>query len=257
MDATTPKKILIIDDERDLSQMIQYQFKARGFIAETAADGVDGMAKVYDYKPDLIILDINMPRMGGIEFYNNICKNNKPLYPVLVLTARANIQDLFKQFDIDGFMVKPFEIDDLVSEAELIIKKKLRTDKTAPMPGLRKVCIVENDPKALNAISAPFLSADYMVNPAHSGMIGIERIRADVPNIALVKLGLEDIPGDTVILRLSQMSKTMDVKFILYAHRSDKHDRSVFDKISDKTGILKFVEYDNPEELLTLADSLL
>ena len=253
----TPRKILIIDDERDLSQMIQYQFKARGFVAETAADGVEGMAKVYEYKPDLIILDINMPRMGGIEFYNNICKNGKPLYPVLVLTARANIQDLFKQFDIDGFMVKPFEIDDLVQEAEFIIKKKMRTDKTAPLPGLRKICIVDNDPKALNAISAPFLSADYMVDPAHSGTTGIERIRADIPSVALVKLGLVDIPGDMVILRLSQMSRTMDVKFILYSPRADKHDRIVLEKFKSKTGVLKFVEYDNPEELLTLVDTLL
>jgi DNA-binding response OmpR family regulator len=253
----TPKKILIIDDERDLSQMVKYQFKARGFEAETAADGIEGMAKVYDYKPDLIILDINMPRMGGIEFYNNICKNGKPLYPVLVLTARANIQDLFRQFDIDGFMVKPFEIDELVSEAELIIKKKLRKDKTVPQPGLRKICIVENDPKELTRISAPFLSADYMIDPAHSGTSGIERIRLDVPSVALVKLGLPDISGDMVILRLSQMSRTMDVKFILYAHRNHKHDKLVLEKIREKTGVLKFIEYDNPEELLELVDSLL
>ena len=66
-----------------------------------------------------------MPRMGGIEFYSKICgTNGKPQYPVLVLTARANIKGLFQDLQIDGFMIKPFEIDQLVQEASLIIKKR-------------------------------------------------------------------------------------------------------------------------------------
>ncbi|MBI3602605.1 MAG: response regulator transcription factor [Candidatus Omnitrophica bacterium] len=120
----TPKKILIVDDETDLVQMIAFQFSARGFQTQTASDGVEALDQLRNFTPDLIILDVNMPRMGGIEFYNKICNSNsKPLYPVLVLTARANIKDLFQQFDIDGFMIKPFEIDQLICEAEVIIKR--------------------------------------------------------------------------------------------------------------------------------------
>ncbi len=255
------KKILIIDDEKDLSQMVKFQFKARGFDAQTAGDGVEGLQKVHQFKPDLIILDVNMPRMGGIEFYNEICgSDNKPFYPVLVLTARANIKELFQQFDIDGFMIKPFEIDQLIHEAEIIIKKKMRMNKKSSkgtVKGPRKICIVESDPKIFNEIAPVFLNADYIVNPARSGTMAIERIMSDVPDIALVQLGLEDIAGDMVIVRLSQMSKTMGVKFILYTRRSDKHDRPVMSKISKKTGIIKLIEYDDPKELLELVDRLL
>jgi len=123
----TKKKILIIDDEVDLTQMIGFQFKSRGFEVQTAGDGVEALEKVYGFKPDLIILDMNMPRMGGVEFYSKICApNGRPLYPVLVLTARADIQGFLKDMEIDGFMIKPFETDHLVSEAEMIIKKRSR-----------------------------------------------------------------------------------------------------------------------------------
>ena len=153
----TNKKILIIDDEIDLTQMIGYQFKANGFEVKTASDGLAALEIVHQFKPDLIILDINMPRMGGIEFYSKICDTNgKPLYPVLVLTARANIKGLFQDLQIDGFMIKPFEIDQLVHEADLIIKKRSQQAPQAK-PGLsrgpRKICIVDNDQKTFDQLS--------------------------------------------------------------------------------------------------------
>lgn len=122
---TARRKILIIDDEADLTQMIGFQFTSKGFEVQTAGDGVEGLEKLKKFRPDLIILDMNMPRMGGIEFYSKICgPDGKPMYPVLVLTARANVQGLFKDLEIDGFMIKPFEIDQLITEVELIIKKR-------------------------------------------------------------------------------------------------------------------------------------
>ncbi|MDE2223101.1 MAG: response regulator transcription factor, partial [Candidatus Omnitrophica bacterium] len=142
------KKILLIDDEVDLTQMLSFVLKSRGFEVRTAVDGMAALEFVHQFVPDLIVLDINMPRMGGIEFYSKICgSNGRPLYPVLVLTARANIQGLFKDLQIDGFMIKPFEIEQLVNEAGLIIKKKRQqapVEKTGNRP--RKICLVDNDP---------------------------------------------------------------------------------------------------------------
>lgn len=257
----TNKRILIIDDEIDLTEMLGHQFKAKGFEVQTASDGLAALAIVHQYKPDLIILDINMPRMGGIEFYSKICgSNQKPLYPVLVLTARANIKGLFQDLQIDGFMIKPFEIDQLVHEASLIVKKRsLQAPqlKSGPSRGLSKICIVDNDQKIFDQVCHLFLNADYSVMPARSGAVAIEKIMKDVPDVALVHLGLTDIPGDLVIYRLSQMSKTMDVKFVLYTSKSGEHDRQVMERISTKTGILTFVEYNNLEEILMAVNKVL
>jgi len=257
----TKRKILVIDDEADLTQMIGYQFKAKGFEVQTAADGLAALEIVHQFMPDLIILDINMPRMGGIEFYSKICgTKGKPLYPVLVLTARANIKGLFQDLQIDGFMVKPFEIDKLVYEAELIIKKR---SQQAPQAGLalfkgpRKICIVDNDQKTFDQLGNLFLNADYTVMPARSGAVAVEKMMQDVPDVALVHLGLTDIPGDIVIFKLSQMSKTMDVKYVLFTSKTALHDKQVMDRISTKTGILTFVEYNHLEDLLNTVNEVL
>jgi DNA-binding response OmpR family regulator len=253
-----PKKIMIIDDEVDLTQLIGFQFKARGFEVQTAGDGLEALEKIHQFSPDLIILDMNMPRMGGIEFYSKICgKDGRPLYPVLVLTARANVKELFKDLDIDGFIIKPFDIDKLIGEAELIIKKKNAAERKArsvvPRTG-RKVCIVENDPKVFDQLTAVFFGADYSIVPAKSGLSAIEKMMNDVPDVALVHLGLPDLPGDLVILKLSQMAKTMDVRFVLYTFRGHQRDQEVLKRIAEKKGVMSFIEYQDPRELLEAVD---
>jgi DNA-binding response OmpR family regulator len=255
----TTKKILIVDDEPDLAQMVGYQFSSKGFEVQNADDGLQALEKINSFRPDLIILDMNMPRMGGIEFYSKICgTNGRPMFPVLVLTARANVQGLFKDLEIDGFMTKPFEIDQLVSQAELIIKNRSKSSKagTGLLERPPRVCIVENDPKIFSELTDIFLNADYTVMPAKTGAGGIERMLKDVPDVALIQLGLKDISGDVVIFRLSQMAKTMDVKYILYTAHGFKHDRKVMEGIGIKTGIITFVEYKELGDLLEKVNQL-
>ena len=102
-----------------------------------------------------------------------------------------------------------------------------------------------------------FLNADYTVMPARNGAVAIEKMMQDVPDVALVHLGLTDIPGDIVIYKLSQMSKTMEVKFVLFTNRTVEHDRQVMERISAKTGIFTFVEYNDLEELLNAVNKTL
>jgi DNA-binding response OmpR family regulator len=257
---TANKKIMIIDDEIDLAQMMGFQFKAKGFNVLTANDGLEALAKVHEFEPDLIILDINMPRMGGIEFFSKICSSNgRSLYPVLVLTARANIQGLFQDLYIDGFMIKPFDIEHLISEAEVIIKKRSQAENKTKAHLERvthKISIACPEQVEFDQMSALFLNADYTVIPARTGAAAIERTMRDVPDVALIHLGLEDIAGDVVIHRLSQMAKTMDVKFILFTSRTGEHDRQVLERIRAKSNVIKFIEYGNPQEVLDTVNKL-
>ncbi len=256
----TPKKIMVIDDEEDLTQMIGFQFKSKGYEVQTAGDGLDALDKLKTFRPDLIVLDMNMPRMGGIEFYSKICnEKGRPMYPVLVLTARANVQGLFKDLEIDGFMIKPFEIDQLVHEAQLIIKRRSDAPLKANIGLLerpRRICIVEPGQELFDQIAGMFLKADYTVVPAKTGASAIEKMVKDTPDVAVVQLGMADIAGDVVIFRLSQMARTKDIKFILYTSRDVKHDRQVMERIKAKTGIFTFVEYETLDDLLMQVNRL-
>src|SRR3989344_5328862 len=254
------KTILVIDDEIDLQQLVKIALKTKGYAIETANNGLEGLVKLETLKPDLIILDMNMPKMGGLEFYQKISdKLNQPKYPVLVLTARANMEQLFREFNIDGFMAKPFEVDELLEEVDTIIKKKSGIAKTIRVSEGQqppKVCVAENDEQAFNKIGSAFLSAGYMVNPARSGTEAIERIAATVPEIAVIKLGLVDISGDIVIGKLKRMAKTQDVKFILYTERTAEKT-IITEKISEKEGIDRFVTFSDPKQLIDAANELL
>ena len=253
------KKILIIDDEVDISTMIAFQLTSKGFEVQMAKDGLEGLSQATVFRPDLIILDMNMPRMGGIEFYSKITgPNGRPIFPVMVLTARANVQDLFKDLEIDGFMIKPFEIDHLITEVESIIEnrcKRISKSGEGLLARPRKIAIVENDQEIFGKVSGIFLNADYTVIPAKNGMSGIEKIKSDMPDVALVQLALKDISGDIVIFRLSQDHK-INCKFVLYTSRDFTHHREVMERISIKTGIYTFVEYKELSELLREVNQL-
>jgi DNA-binding response OmpR family regulator len=248
----------LIDDEVDLQQLVQMTLQVKGYHVEVANNGIEGLQKLKSFHPDLIILDMNMPEMGGLEFYQRISVNDKPEYPVLVLTARANMEKLFRQFNIDGFMAKPFEIDELLKEVSVIIEKYSNRgiDLSAGVREPREVCIVDNDAETLNKIGLIFLNAGYIVDPAQNGVEGIERIAHRVPDVALIKLGLVDISGDIVVLKLRNMAKTRDVKYILYTQGTSEK-RSVAQIIGQKEGIDRFVEFTKLEDLFEAAKAAL
>ncbi len=254
------KTILVIDDEIDLQQLVKIALASKGYKIETANNGVEGLEKLKKLTPDLIILDLNMPKMGGLEFYQKICDDKgQPKYPVFILSARANMTQLFKDFNINGFMTKPFEIDELLDEVDTIITKKSPQIKKITVRGVErapKVCVVETDQEILKKLGMEFLNSGYLVNSASNGTDAIERIYETLPDIALVKLALDDLSGDLVILQLKRMTKTQHIKFILYA--SYVAERTIIvDKISKKEGIDCFVQYSNLQQLINATHELL
>ena len=115
------KKILIVDDEKDIVETIRFVLEAKGYSCITAFDGEKGLKKAKDNNPDLIILDVMMPNINGFKIcrllkfdakYKNI--------PILMLTARSQQEDkmIGEETGADLYMTKPFDIEELVKNAE-------------------------------------------------------------------------------------------------------------------------------------------
>ena len=118
----TKKTVLIVDDEKNLAELIKYQLSAKGHYAVVALNGLEALETLKAIKPDLIILDMHMPVMDGIEFYTKIADDSgRPEYPVLVLTSRTEMEAVFKDIEVAGFMAKPFLIEELIKEVERIL----------------------------------------------------------------------------------------------------------------------------------------
>ena len=111
------KTILIIDDKVELTNLVKYRLQDLGHEVFIAENGLVALKKLKKIKPNLIVLDINMPKMGGLEFYKNIStKFGRSKYPVLFLTERTDLEHICKDIDADGFLPKPFEIEDFITD---------------------------------------------------------------------------------------------------------------------------------------------
>lgn len=126
--------ILLVDDEEDLLDMLQYALEREGFAVETAEDGAEGLRKARLTRPDLIVLDIMMPRMDGIELCNRLREDGHlRLTPILMLTARSNESDEILGLDAgaDDYLTKPTSPALLVSRVRALLRRTDRTESAS------------------------------------------------------------------------------------------------------------------------------
>ena len=117
------KKILIIDDDVNLGQTIKLTFARTGAEVFTAVDGRDGLRQFYEYRPDLVILDVRMPDINGSE----TCRQIRLLsnVPIIMLTTLDNDEDVIRGLDYgaDDFVTKPFSRDVLLARARAVLRR--------------------------------------------------------------------------------------------------------------------------------------
>jgi len=120
------KKILVVDDEKDVRDLVRRILARGGFEIITALDGKEGLAKVYSEAPDLMILDINMPVMDGWEVCRKI--RGDPLYkhlPIIMLTVRRTKEDQLKGLGLggDAYITKPFYPTELLARVKTVLQR--------------------------------------------------------------------------------------------------------------------------------------
>lgn len=119
------KTILAIDDENDVLLIIKTALSSQGYNVLTASNGYDGLALAEDHVPALILLDLRMPEMDGMEVLEKLRDNEKTQnIPVIVLTGISEKKQIRDALDkgITYYIVKPFECHDLISKIDLAIK---------------------------------------------------------------------------------------------------------------------------------------
>lgn len=135
MPRTEPRdqSILIVDDEVDLLEMLQYNFEKEGFEVMTATDGVEGLSVAREAEPDLIILDIMMPEMDGIEACRQIRRDaNLRKTPVIMLTARTEDEDYVEGLDVgaDVYLGKPVSVPVILSQVKALFRRAERGENS-------------------------------------------------------------------------------------------------------------------------------
>jgi two-component system KDP operon response regulator KdpE len=123
--------ILIVDDDPSLLELAQYNLEAEGYQVILAGDGVEGLRLAYAKRPDLLILDVMMPKMDGYQ----VCQRVREMsdVPIIMLTARGREEDIIKGLDLgaDDYLTKPFRIGELLARVRATLRRS-RTESFLP-----------------------------------------------------------------------------------------------------------------------------
>ncbi|MBU0549275.1 MAG: response regulator [Candidatus Omnitrophica bacterium] len=131
MDSLTAKKVMVIDDEKDFLFTMEYWLKSKGYQVESANDGFKAIELVKSFKPDIILLDINMPGIDGVETLKRIRLINKDV-PVIIITAYIGEERVAEasSYQISGLFYKDKDFKDglILLESVLRTHKNLKKD---------------------------------------------------------------------------------------------------------------------------------
>lgn len=120
-------RILIVDDEADLVSVLRFGLEAEGYDVIDARDGEDGLAMAHQHRPDLMVLDLMLPKLDGykvcraLKFDERFCN-----MPIIILSARSGEQDRQLAFDMgaDDFLTKPYEMRGLVERIQTQLRRR-------------------------------------------------------------------------------------------------------------------------------------
>ncbi len=149
------RRILIIDDDDEIRELLEFDIKASGYFVDTARDGIEGLNKALNNTYDLILLDVMMPKMNGFDVCKNI-RQAKLAIPILMLTAKGTIDDKTEGFDCgaDDYLVKPFDIQEVLLRIRVLLRRNqvFDEDKSSLSDEVLNAGDIEIFPETLEAV---------------------------------------------------------------------------------------------------------
>lgn len=125
------QRVLVVDDEQSIVTLLKYNLEQAGYIVEIAQDGEEALNKVQEVNPDLIVLDVMLPKKDGIEVCKTI-RSDKNQVPILMLTAKDDEFDrvLGLELGADDYMTKPFSPREVVARVKAILRRSSQVQTT-------------------------------------------------------------------------------------------------------------------------------
>ncbi len=150
---TEMKRILIVDDDDEIRELLEFDISHSGYFVDTASDGKEGLQKALNNSYDLILLDVMMPKMNGFDVCKNI-RQAKLSIPILMLTAKGTINDKTIGFDCgaDDYLVKPFDVQEVLLRIRVLLRRNQPQETNSISNEILKSGNIEIFPESLEAV---------------------------------------------------------------------------------------------------------
>jgi len=208
-------KILIVEDENKIARFVELELKYEGYEVETAADGRSGLEKALHKDVDLVLLDIMLPELSGIEVCRRI--RTESTVPIIMLTAKDDVTDKVAGLDMgaDDYMTKPFAIEELLARIRVALNRRTKLTQS-------KVEVLQINELKLNLTS-------------HSAYYGEEELALTKKEYELLEYLIRN--KNIAVTREQLLNNVWDYEYLGDTNVVDVYIRYLRQKIDDKFGV--------------------
>lgn len=225
------KKILVVEDEPELRGFLALELETSGYEVFLAADGEEGFHLARKVRPDLIISDVLMPKMDGNQLLKKLRGTDfGRRIPFFILTARGKMRDYFEAIEVDAFIEKPFEADDLLNKIEVALEQSTSQEEQGvksenDFSGKKKILVLEDDPLGSEHLKSIFNDYGYSIKIVKSASKCLEEAVRFNPDMIISRYIFEGMDAGHLIRLLREMSHLKTIPILVYSNTMPGQER--------------------------------
>ena len=194
--------ILIIEDEQLLLDVLSRRMQKENYNVLTAVDGEDGMKKIIKHKPDMVLLDMVLPKLDGYDVLQEIKEKSLDI-PVIIVSNSGQPVDIKKCFELGAldYLIKTeFEPEEVVEKVNyyFLVKRSKLCDK----PGVKKIMLIEDDKFLRDLCVKKLIQEGFCVEVALEGAEGFRKIETKKPDLVLLDVVMPGMNGFAVLEKI-------------------------------------------------------
>ena len=237
LDGKSRLSVLVVDDDSSLTALISLKLTQREFGVMTAHNGKEALASIKERRPDMIILDINMPGASGHDVLRSLKQDPETVaIPVLMLTASAKQQDVVGALHSGAldYVVKPVDINDLVARVEKLCRNLRRT-----------ILIADNDQLILTLLNHRFRSKGLNVILTDNGIGAWDAVQKYKPDMVLLDIQMPGMDGFGVMDKMKSTPETASIPVVVVSAHKEQSDIDAAKKAGARDYVIKPLTTDN------------